>query len=193
MRKKQVAALALAAASVNGLQSGCAAPEESGSVDAMTVALFLPESKTARYESKDRPGFEQKLKELCPDCTLLYYNADQDAAKQQSQVEAAITQGADVLVIAPVDTASAASSVTRAKQSGIPVISYARLVTGADVDYFVSNNNEEVGVVQAESQLKALAEAGITRPGRADPRIPPGLGCEGLQDRCACGLRGRRR
>ena len=38
-----------------------------------------------------------------PDCKVLYNNADQDAAKQQQQVEAALTQGADVLVLDAVD------------------------------------------------------------------------------------------
>ena len=37
-----------------------------------SVALLLPESKTARYESQDRPNFERKVQELCPDCDILY-------------------------------------------------------------------------------------------------------------------------
>src|SRR4051794_7110644 len=52
---------------------------------AKKVALLLPESKTARYESQDRPLFTAKLKEICADCSLIYSNADQDAAKQQQQ------------------------------------------------------------------------------------------------------------
>src|SRR5215210_8706104 len=68
-----------------------------------SIALLLPESKTARYESQDRPNFERKAKELCADCEIIYSNADQDAAKQQQQAEAAITKGAKVLVLDPVD------------------------------------------------------------------------------------------
>jgi D-xylose transport system substrate-binding protein len=41
-----------------------------------TIALLLPESQTARYESADRPFFEQKVAELCPDCEIIYSNAD---------------------------------------------------------------------------------------------------------------------
>ena len=67
-----------------------------------------PESKTARYESQDRPLFEKKVKALCSDCEVIYSNADQDAAKQQQQAEAALTKGAKVLVLDPVDAASAA-------------------------------------------------------------------------------------
>ena len=107
-----------------------------------SVALLLPESKTARYESQDRPNFERKLGELCPDCEIIYSNADQDPAKQQQQAEAAITKGAKVLVLDPVDAASAASIVTRAKQSQIPVVSYDRLITDADIDYYISFDNE---------------------------------------------------
>ena len=71
------------------------------------IALLLPETKTARYETQDKPLFEAKVKELCPDCKIIYSNADQDAAKQQQQAEAALTKGAKVLVLDPVDAASA--------------------------------------------------------------------------------------
>ena len=66
-----------------------------GSSDAVTarqrsgggkIAFLLPETQTARYETQDKPLFEQKVQELCPDCEILYQNADQDPAKQQSQV-----------------------------------------------------------------------------------------------------------
>jgi D-xylose transport system substrate-binding protein len=120
------------------------------------IALLLPETKTARYEAADRPFFEEKVKELCPDCEIIYSNADQDASKQQSQAEAAITQGAKVLVLDPVDSASAAGMAQRAKQSNIPVISYDRLITGAPVDYYISFDNEKVGKLQGDSLLKAL-------------------------------------
>jgi D-xylose transport system substrate-binding protein len=121
-----------------------------------TVALLLPESKTARYESQDRPNFVRRFEQLCPDCDLIYSNADQDAAKQQQQAEAAITKGAEVLVLDPVDAASAGSIVARAKQSDIPVISYDRLITDADIDYYVSFDNEQVGRLQGESLVEKL-------------------------------------
>ena len=126
-----------------------------------SIALLLPESKTARYESQDRPNFEKKVKELCPsDCPIIYSNADQDAAKQQQQAEAAITKGAKVLVLDPVDAASAGAIVNRAKQSQIPVVSYDRLITDADIDYYISFDNEQVGKLQGESLTKKLKDDG---------------------------------
>jgi D-xylose transport system substrate-binding protein len=124
------------------------------------IALLLPETKTARYESQDRPNFERKVKEICSDCEIIYSNADQDAAKQQQQAEAALTKGAEVLVLDPVDAASAGAIVTRAKQSDVPVVSYDRLITDADIDYYISFDNVTVGELQAESLSNKLKDDG---------------------------------
>jgi D-xylose transport system substrate-binding protein len=124
------------------------------------IAFLLPESQTTRYESDDRPNFEASVEELCPDCELLYYNADQDVATQQSQVETAITEEADVMVLDPVDSASAGGLATRAKEAGIPVISYDRLILNADLDYYVSFDSVTVGEQQGESLSQKLADDG---------------------------------
>ena len=124
------------------------------------IAFLLPETQTARYESQDKPLFEAKVEELCPDCEILYQNADQDPAKQQQQVEAAVTEEVDVMVLDPVDSTSAAGFVTRAKDAGIPVISYDRLILDADLDYYAEFNSSEVGKQQGEALAEKLAEDG---------------------------------
>jgi len=153
--------MAVVLAAVALLGAACATTEKGssgggGGGGAKKIALFLPESKTTRYEEQDRPNFERRVKELCGDCEVLYSNADQDAAKQQQQAEAAITNGAKVLVLDAVDVQSAASIVARAKQSQIPVISYGRLVAKADLDYYVSIDPFAVGKQQGEALLDAL-------------------------------------
>jgi D-xylose transport system substrate-binding protein len=128
------------------------------------IALLLPETKTARYESQDRPNFERKVKELCSNCEIVYSNADQDPAKQLSQVEAAITKQVDVMVLDPVDSASASGMVAKAKASNIPVISYDRLITDApQLDYYISFDNVKVGELQGQAlvdKLKADGKSG---------------------------------
>ena len=52
------------------------------------------------------------MKRRCPDCEVLYQNAGQDPSKQQTQAEAAITKGADVLVLDAVDPSSATAAVS---------------------------------------------------------------------------------
>jgi D-xylose transport system substrate-binding protein len=153
-----IAALGVAAcgSSNNSSSSSSGSSSASSGSGNQKIALLLPENQTARYEAADRPLFEAKVKSLCPNCQVLYSNAGQDAAKQQSQVEAAITNGAKVLVLDPVDAASAASSVARAKQSNIPVLSYDRLIANADIDTYVSFDNTQVGKLQGQSLLKGL-------------------------------------
>jgi D-xylose transport system substrate-binding protein len=124
---------------------------------AKKIALLLPEAATARYDTKDKPFFEAKLKSLCPTCVLIYSNAKQDAPTQQTQAEAAITNGANVLVLDPVDGAAAAAIVTKAKAAKIPVISYDRLILNtSDLDYYLSFDNAAVGALQGNALLTAL-------------------------------------
>lgn len=131
-----------------------------GSGAGATIALLLPESKTTRYESFDRPLFEAAVKADCADCTVLYSNADQDAAKQQQQAEAALTQGAKVLVLDAVDGKSAQTIVANAKSQGVKVIAYDRFVAGSD--YYISFDNKKVGELQGTGLVDALKMAGKT-------------------------------
>lgn len=131
-----------------------------GGSSAPTIALLLPESKTTRYENQDRPRFTEKVRELCPDCEVIYANAEQDAAKQQQQAEQAITNGAKVLVVDAVDVKSAAAIANNARSQGVPVVSYARLIDGADVDAYVSIDPFRVGQQQGEALLRALPNGG---------------------------------
>ena len=114
-----------------------------------------------------------KVEELCPDCEILYQNAEQDAAKQQQQVEAAITEGVDVLVLDPVDSTTAGALATRAKDAGIPVVSYDRLILDADIDYYAAFDSTEVGQQQGTALVGSSTEDGVSRrPDRQDQRRP---------------------
>jgi D-xylose transport system substrate-binding protein len=138
--------------------AGCGGGGDGGG--GQTIALLLPENHTPRYEAADRPDFEAKVKDLCSDCKILYSNATQDASLQQNQADAALTQGADVLVVDAVDAGSAGSIVTKAKAQNVPVVSYDRLITNSDVDYYVSYDNTRVGKLQGETLIKGLKANG---------------------------------
>src|ERR1700710_2787173 len=124
------------------------------------IALLLPENETPRYETNDRPDFEKSVEELCSDCEVLYSNAGGDAEKQQSQAEAALTQGAEVLVVDPMDSKSAAAIAEKAQAQNVPVLSYDRLIENGEIDAYVSFDNEKVGELQAETLAKKLKEDG---------------------------------
>ena len=154
-----IAALGIAAC---GSSSDTTDTSSSGGTSATsgTIGFLLPETETARYETQDKPLFESAVAKLCPDCDVLYQNADQDTTKQQSQVEAMVTQGVDVIVLDPVDSTSAAGLVTRAQQADIPVISYDRLILNADLAAYAEFNSSEVGKQQGDALVKKLKEDG---------------------------------
>ena len=140
-------------------------PTESASSMSGKIALLLPETKTTRYETADRPDFEAKMKELCPNCEIIYSNANQNADTQLSQAEAALTNGAQVLVLDPVDSAAAGAIADKAKAQGVPVIAYDRLILKSDgVNYYVSFDNVGVGKLQAQSLIDKLNQMGVTNP-----------------------------
>jgi D-xylose transport system substrate-binding protein len=124
------------------------------------IAFLLPESKTARYETQDRPLFEKKVKELCSGCEIVYSNADQDASKQQQQAEAALTQGVKVMVLDPVDGAAAAAIVNQANSKNVPVVSYDRLLLNSKPDYYVEFNSPQVGKIQGQALVAKLKKDG---------------------------------
>jgi D-xylose transport system substrate-binding protein len=131
-----------------------------GSGGGKKIALLLPENQTARYETQDRPNFEQKVKALCPDCSIIYENANQDASQQQTQADSVLTQGIDAMVLDPVDAQSASTIVAKAKAQNVPVISYDRLVSNADLDAYISFDNVQVGKLQATALSDKLAKDG---------------------------------
>ena len=158
-RISRAAALTAAAVLSLGALAACGSNSDDGGGDkGKTIALLLPETKTTRYEAFDKPLFEAKVKELCSDCKVNYLNADQDASKQQQQAQSALTDGAAVLVLDPVDGKAAAGVVKSAQSSDVPVVAYDRFVEGAD--YYLSFDNETVGKMQAEALVEATGDKG---------------------------------
>jgi D-xylose transport system substrate-binding protein len=129
------------------------------------IAYLLPETKTTRYETHDRPDFEAQVKALCSNCQVLYSNANGDANAQVSQFDAAVTNGAKVIVLMPVDSNAAAALADRAKAQGIPIVAYDRMILNSTgVNYYVSFDNRKVGQLQAQALVDRLTQMGKTNP-----------------------------
>ncbi|UGY94118.1 substrate-binding domain-containing protein [Streptomyces gobiensis] len=156
--------LVVAAVSMAVTLAACGKAGESGppggttpDPDGFSVGLLLPENQTFRYEEFDRPLIEKKIKELCDGCTVEYANARQSADTQQRQVASMITKGVKVLILDPVDSRSISSSVKRANEANIPVLSYDRLAEGP-ISAYTSFDNERVGRIQGKALLEALGD-----------------------------------
>jgi D-xylose transport system substrate-binding protein len=160
------AAVAVAAGAMAVSLAACGSAKEAGDKadstgsakkgDAIKVGLLLPENQTARYEKFDKPLIQQKVKELTNNKgEVVYANANQDAAKQNQQVDTMVSNKVDVLIVDAVDSKAIAGSVKKAKDAGIPVVAYDRLAEGP-IDAYTSFDNETVGKTQGEALLKAL-------------------------------------
>lgn len=119
--------------------------------DRALVALLLASSQAERWEKVDEPTFRTYIEDTCDGCDYVTYTADQDADRQAEQFERARDEGADVIVLNPVDATAAEILV---ENSTIPVIAYDRFVEGAD--YFVSVDPAETGRVMAEGLVRAV-------------------------------------
>ncbi|MFI5805880.1 sugar ABC transporter substrate-binding protein [Streptomyces sp. NPDC051561] len=122
-----------------------------------TIGLLLPENKTTRYETFDRPIMEAKIKALCSDCDVKYNNAAQDIETQKKQFDALITQGVKVIILDAVDFNATKSWIATAAKQGVKVVAYDRLAEGP-ISAYVSYDNEKIGTLQGEALVKALGE-----------------------------------
>jgi putative multiple sugar transport system substrate-binding protein len=83
--------------------------------------------------------------------------ANGGVAEQQNQIDAMITKGAKVLVVGAIDGGQLGGQLKSAKEKGITVIAYDRLLTNtADVDYYIAYDNFKVGVLQGTALLEGM-------------------------------------
>jgi inositol transport system substrate-binding protein len=107
-------------------------------------------------------GMYEYQKASAPDVDLQVVFADDDAAKQQGQVENFVTQGVDAIILNPVDKVQSAAAVDFAAEAGIPVITVNTTSDSENVTAHVGSDDFEGGRMQME---QLLASAG------ANPRV----------------------
>ncbi len=96
--------------------------------------------------------------------TVLFNQAEGDAAKQKKQVAEALGQGVQVLVIQPVDQDAAASYVDAAHKAGARVVALDRLINTRDLDAYVAHDDFRTGQLQATEALRWLAANKVKTP-----------------------------
>lgn len=115
---------------------------------------------------KDRDLFREAVLALGADVEILAANGDD--AKQIEQAETLIGAGVDILVVVPHNAEATAAIVKKAHTAGIKVVSYDRLIKNAEVDLYVSFDNVEVGVLQAQAITKLVPKGKYVYIGGAD-------------------------
>lgn len=162
--------MAFAACGANSSNGG-----SSNTTSAIKIAFLMPCSTCAdRFEKQDKPLFIQAVKALDPSIQVIADNAQGSSATQLAQTEAALTNGANVIVISPLDSATGVAVVGKASAQHVPVVSYDGLLTGARVDYYVSFPNEQVGELQGQFLLAHVKPGGTIVMINGSQDIDPG-------------------
>lgn len=110
------------------------------------IGVAMPTQSLQRW-NQDGANMKAQLEEAGYEVLLTY--SDNDTAQQVSDIENMILNGVNLLVIASIDGESLGNVLATAKDEGIPVIAYDRLIKGTDaVDYYATFDNYMVGAIQ---------------------------------------------
>lgn len=149
---KKVLGLAAAGALVVATLTGCAPAAETTAGG--LIGVSMPTQSSTRWIS-DGDSIKTALEADGFSVDLQY--AEDDIPTQVSQLEAMLTKGAKALIIAAIDGTQLTDVLQAAKDAGVPVISYDRLIRdSANVDYYATFDNFKVGVQQATSLLVGM-------------------------------------
>lgn len=144
------------------LLCGCASGEDkrdenvAAEEEKIQIGMSFDSFVIERWQ-RDRDVFVSMAKELGAEVNV--QNANGDLEEQKKQIDYFIKKDVDAIVIVCADSAGLKEDVEKAKNAGIKVIAYDRLITDADLDLYISFDNEMVGTMMGE----ALVENGITQ------------------------------
>ncbi len=163
--KKRILSMLLVSALGMSLLAGCGTPGEvadkgssgqntessdidGGSSDKKLIGVAMPTKDLQRW-NQDGANMKQELEDAGYEVDLQY--ASNEPATQVSQLENMVSKGCDLLVVAAIDGSTLGEPLKQAKENGIPVIAYDRLIMNTDaIAYYATFDNYMVGQKQGE-------------------------------------------
>jgi len=130
----------------------------------ITIGFSMDTLKEERWQ-RDRDLVVARGEEL--GAKVLVQAANGDDARQNAQAENLLTQGVDVLLVAPHNGKTAAVIVESAHKAGVPVIAYDRIINDSDLDLYISFDNVRVGELQADYIVKRVPKGNYVLIGGA--------------------------
>jgi len=128
-----------------------------GSEDTPLIGMSFDSFLIERWQ-RDRDVFVSTASELGAEVNVQIANGDPQ--EQISQIEYFIQKGVDAIVVVAVDCYGLSDVVQKAHDAGIYVVSYDRLVMNANVDLYISFDNEMVGTMMAEALVANMPSGG---------------------------------
>ena len=158
------------------------------------VALLLPENVNPRWEQQDAAAFVRTMAAISPDVKVEVFNANNDTSVQQRQAEQALTQGAKVLVVIPIDGESSAIIADTAAEEGVPTIAYDRMINSTNTTFWVQADLEGMGYDQAMHIVNNTADGDTLVMLKGSPTDPNAAVIHNgqlraltrLYERCSC-------
>jgi putative multiple sugar transport system substrate-binding protein len=124
--------------------------------DKGAIGIAMPTQSSLRWISD---GNELKTALEAKGYSVDLQYAEDDIPNQLAQIENMVTKGVKALVVASIDGTTLSAVLQQAADAGIKVIAYDRLIRDtANVDYYTTFDNFQVGVLQANSLVKGLKE-----------------------------------
>lgn len=121
----------------------------------LKIGMSIDDLRLERWQ-KDRDIFVKKAESL--GAKVFVQSANGDATAQISQIENMLNKDIDVLVIIPFNGEVLSNVISEAKKEGVKVLAYDRLINNADIDFYVSFDNEKVGELQAQAIIEQKPE-----------------------------------
>src|SRR6266550_4300698 len=126
-----------------------------GPNEPVKIGFSMDTLKEERWQ-RDKDLVEKRAREVGAEVNVQVANGSD--SEQIKQAENMLTQGIDVLIVAPHNGDIAASIVEAAHRQGVPVISYDRLIKNSDVNLYISHQVVKMGEMQADYALKHVPQ-----------------------------------
>ena len=150
MKKKLVLAMAAAMAITSCAVPAFASDDAAGGGK---IGISMPTQSLERW-NRDGSYLEEQFKAAGYDVELTY--SDNETDRQVNDIQNLISDGVDLLVVAAIDGEALNTVMDEAKDAGIPVISYDRLIKSDAVSYYISFDNYTVGTLQGQYVIDTL-------------------------------------
>ena len=150
MKKKLVLAMAAAMAITSCAVPAFASDDAAGGGK---IGISMPTQSLERW-NRDGSYLEEQFKTAGYDVELTY--SDNETDRQVNDIQNLISDGVDLLVVAAIDGEALNTVMDEAKDAGIPVISYDRLIKSDAVSYYISFDNYTVGTLQGQYVIDTL-------------------------------------
>ena len=176
-----------AAPAVSEAPASAAAPSAGASAAAgpCTVGVSWNNFQQPRWAAHDQPNMKKTVED--GGGTFIEADANLSTEQQLTDVDNLLSQGANVLVVLAQDTTVIGPAIQKAKDAGVPVIAYDRLIEDPEVLY-ISFDNIGVGRLEAEAILGKVPEGNyvLIKGDPGDPNastfLPQGWDDAGLKE-----------